>query len=120
MTDTNSFIESLNMENNEKRSFNFGFVNLSIDDSLILMNIDQKEFDEKFKKYYDLGKSFMKFEILKKYYEISNLNNENLKEYGFYRNAFNEEDNKKLKIDEKNIFNTAELIEKLKEAKNND
>ena len=108
-----NFIDNLKMNTEQKQSFNFGFVNLSLDDVLILLNIKENEFNEKYKYYYDMGNSFCKFETLKKILDKSSMNIDTLKEYAEYRKI---KDSKDLKVPQSEIINTTDLINKLRNS----
>lgn len=112
-----SFIDDLKMEGKEKQCFNFGFVNLNENDVFVLLDIDKEDYNRKYKRFYDLGNSYMKFELLKRFYEDSNRSIDDLKEYGNYRKIFNSDDKKNIGIDKG--INTSELIQQLKNTSTN-
>lgn len=109
-----SYIENLKMNEEEFKCFNFGYVNLNKDDVLVLMRLNEDDFNKLYRVYYDLGNSFCRFELLKKILERSEVSLESLKEYGVFRDIFEKKD-----IEKNNMFNinTKEIIEKLRNIK---
>jgi len=111
-----SFIDELKMNDDEFRVFNFGYVNLDIDDVIKLLDINENEFNEKYKRFYILGDSYCKFDLKKKIIEKCDFSLSNLIEYCDYRKL----NVKELKINESKEMgiNTADLIKKLKGLNN--
>lgn len=106
----NNFIDDLGMNTKQKQSFNFGFVNLELEDVFILLNIKEDEFNEEYKYFYEMGNSFCKFEALKKILDKSFMNLDTLKEYGLYRKV---KDTKNLEVSV-DVISTSDLINKLR------
>ena len=118
------YIDDLDLTEQQRQAFNFGFVGLSKDDALVLMNIDLYVFEEAYEHYYNLGNSFCKFETLKKIHDKSEIGLESLKEYGKFRDIFIDENEFKLQQDSNDTndevvdiaepISTADLIKKMK------
>lgn len=111
----NNFTDSLKMNSKQKQCFDFGFVNLDLEDVILLLNISEEEYAEQYKYYYDIGNSFCKFETLRKILDKSSNSLDSLKDYGQYRKIKNT-DNLTItsSTSTSTPMNTADLIKQLK------
>lgn len=103
------FIKNLDLNTQQLQAFNYGFVCLAESDSIVLMDITESEFNNKYKHYYNIGNSYYRYECLKRIMEKANNQLNTLKEYGAYRNVFTNNTEPSF-----NTVNTAELIKKMK------
>lgn len=111
-----NYVNDLKMNEDELRVFNFGYVKLSVRDVRVLMEVDQEDYDLLYRRYYELGNSYCKFDVLKKLLEKSDLSMEFLRDYMSEREFDWEQAEDKIERDKKNGYSisTVDLIDELK------